>query len=472
MGVKKLLFILTLICSNFIFGQNINFLKSYGNTGYDYGRDIKQTLDTGYIATGSSSSFLSENADAFLLKVDSMGNFKWSYNYGGSGSDWSEKVILTHDSSFTIAGYTNSFGAGGFDFYMVHTNHSGVPIWEKTYGGSDWDKAYSLVQLEDSGFVLVGETYSYGAGGTDMYIVRTDKFGDTLWTQTYGGLADDYAKDVILDGDSIVVVGGTNSFGAGMSDGIILKYHIDGTLGWVKLAGKDRDDYFNSILTNEDYYLLGGSRSYHNAYGCECFNDFWIYKVDKLDYSIIADTSWDGEQVGNDIVNDITINANNDIFYGGSTTSWGSVDISEGKTEAFLGRMAFTYYTDATYVRNVGTMPFTSSGGVNMFILKIDEFNTEPISPLDMGYEDITLSFHSQEALKDIRVFPTLTTNTVYIEGLELLDEVFLINLNGQIIQKNIVNSNLIEISIVDNGMYFIKVVRNGQTFTRKIIKN
>ena len=194
--------------------------------------------------------------------------------------------------------------------------------------------------------------------------------------------------------------------------------------------------------------------------------------MDKLDYSIIADTSWDGEQVGNDIVNDITINANNDIFYGGSTTSWGSVDISEGKTEAFLGRMAFTYYTDATYVRNVGTMPFTSSGGVNMFILKIDEFNTEPISPLDMGYEDITLSFHSQEALKDIRVFPTLTTNTVYIEGLELLDEVFLINLNGQIIQKNIVNSNLIEISIVDNGMYFIKVVRNGQTFTRKIIKN
>jgi hypothetical protein len=147
--------------------QNINFIKSYGNNGYDYGRDIKQDVDTGYIATGSSSSFTSENADAFLLKVDSLGNFKWSYDYGGQGSDWGEAVVVTLDSSYAIGGYTNSFGSGGFDFYLVRTNSVGVPLWEKTYGGSDWERAHDMVQLPDSGFVLVGETYSYGSG--NMY---------------------------------------------------------------------------------------------------------------------------------------------------------------------------------------------------------------------------------------------------------------------------------------------------------------
>ncbi|MBK6526058.1 MAG: hypothetical protein IPG07_11245 [Crocinitomicaceae bacterium] len=87
--MKRLIVIFYLIGICFqLDAQNIHFLKSYGNSGYDYGRDIKQTPDSGYIATGSSSSFVGANADLFLLKIDSLGNFKWSYNYGGSDSDW------------------------------------------------------------------------------------------------------------------------------------------------------------------------------------------------------------------------------------------------------------------------------------------------------------------------------------------------------------------------------------------------
>ena len=140
--MKKLSLILLLLTAYFAEAQNINFIKSYGNNGYDVGKDVKQDLDTGYIATGSSSSFNSADADVYLLKVDSMGNFKWSYNYGGTGSDWGEKVMLTPDSAYAIAGYTNSFGAGGFDFYLIKTDKFGNPEWERTYGGSDWDKAH------------------------------------------------------------------------------------------------------------------------------------------------------------------------------------------------------------------------------------------------------------------------------------------------------------------------------------------
>ena len=185
--MKTIFLVCFIALTSISLSQNIHFIKSYGNNGYDFGRDIKQDIDTGYIATGSSSSFWSANADAFLLKVDSLGNFKWSYNYGGTGSEWGEAVLPTSDGGYAVGGYTNSYGAGGFDFYFVKTNEFGVPQLEKTYGGPDWDKAYDMVQLPDSSYILVGETFSYGNGNNDVYIVRIDQYGDTIWTQSYGG---------------------------------------------------------------------------------------------------------------------------------------------------------------------------------------------------------------------------------------------------------------------------------------------
>ncbi|MEZ4924049.1 MAG: hypothetical protein R2780_12830 [Crocinitomicaceae bacterium] len=170
--MRRVLFVISVLGWLSSYSQNINFIKSYGNDGYDYGKDIKQDLDTGYIVTGSSSSFLSGDADAFLLKVDSIGNFKWSYNYGGPGSDWGESLVLTSDSGYAIGGYTNSFGNGGFDFYLIKTDINGTPLFQKTYGGSDWDQAYDVTQLDDSGFVLVGKTYSYGNGLSDIYMIK------------------------------------------------------------------------------------------------------------------------------------------------------------------------------------------------------------------------------------------------------------------------------------------------------------
>src|SRR5690606_3590882 len=108
--MKQILTLIIIFLSVVVSAQNIHFIKTYGNSGYDYGRDIKQDIDTGYIATGSSSSFTSGTADAFLLKVDSLGNFKWSYNYGGSGADWGESVVVLEEGGYAIGGFTNSFG--------------------------------------------------------------------------------------------------------------------------------------------------------------------------------------------------------------------------------------------------------------------------------------------------------------------------------------------------------------------------
>ncbi len=493
--MKRLIVIFYLIGICFqLDAQNIHFLKSYGNSGYDYGRDIKQTPDTGYIATGSSSSFVGANADLFLLKVDSLGNFKWSYNYGGPDSDWGNELVITHDSTYAVAGYTNSFGAGGFDFYLVRAGEFGMPIWEKTYGGSDWDKANSLVQIPaDSGFVLVGETFSYGAGGKDIYIVRTDKNGDTLWTKTYGDTDDDWATGVIVDGDSIVVCGGTESYGAGMSDGIILKMDLNGNIGWVKVVGMAQEDYFTNIIRHSVYYYLSGSKSY--TYSTD-YNDFWVYKMLRNGGAQIADTTWDGDQFGHDIAHDIVVDPlAGVIFYGGSTTSWGSADVTSGVSDCFISKLDAGYGW-MPYVQNfgdlgsdvlygmdycydkgliaIGDLDKYSTGGNNVLIVKIDKINTYGYISLlaEVSFENITLSAAELQISNGISVYPNPSQHEIYLEGFDKITSIELYDMQGNLCLFSDSSETLLNIQHLNPGTYILKISSETTSHVVRIVKS
>ena len=492
--MRKLGLVISLLTAIHLNAQNITFIKSYGNSGYDVAKDVKQDLDTGYIATGSSSSFVSAQADAFLLKVDSLGNFKWSYNYGGEGSEWGEKVIITNDSAYALAGYTNSIGNGGFDFYLVKTNSEGTVEFEKSYGGTDWDKAHGLVQMPDSGYVMVGETYSYGSGGTDAYIIRTNKNGDTLWTRVFGGPEDDYANDVLIDGDSIVVVGGTESFGAGMADGLILKYHMDGTLGWSQVNGKEREDYYTSIVKNTSgEYFLGGTRHYYfDQTGW--LGDFWIYNITSDGQILNADTSMTGGTHELEIAHDIAIDDNDNIFWAGETKSFGYSTIDNEK-DAYLGKLLNNYY-EGNYIKNFGeagedvaygmdicydlgivacgNLHFASTGGNNMFIARVDRFNTVGLFYVttDIITDNITLSYDELIATDELKLYPTLVDDLITLEGFNQDPEIKIYNSIGQLVNQPAVNGSQINVSILSPGFYISLITYENQTFTHRFYKN
>ncbi|MBD3635935.1 MAG: T9SS type A sorting domain-containing protein [Crocinitomicaceae bacterium] len=492
--MKGILSISALLFFCIVYGQNINFLTTYGNSGYDIAKDIKQDLDTGYICTGGSSSFYPDNGEAYLLKVDSLGNFKWSYNYGGSGSEWGESVVVTNDSAYALCGFTNSFGNGGFDFYLIKTLNDGTPEFEKTYGGTDWDKAFDLIQMPDSGYVLVGETYSYGQGNGDIYMIRTDKLGDTLWTRTYGGTENDYAKAVILDGDSLVVVGGTESFGAGMSDGIILKYHIDGSLGWVQYVGKERNDFFTSIVKNPgNEYFIGGSRHYY--YDQTGFlADFWIYNITDDGNTLLADTSLTGGSHEVEIAHDITVDMVDNIFYGGETKSFG-YSLNDNKPDAFLGKLLNNYYQSA-YVNNFGhagedvlyaidfcydlgivgcgKLKYGSSGGMNMFIVRVDKFNSgggiSVLNELDSSI--ITLSYEEMIHAEELLIYPTVVESNLNFSGFPPNANVMVTSMNGQIVIPNEKLKMVMDLSELAPGLYIVTIIADDQRYSHKIIKN
>src|SRR5687767_14211712 len=145
--------------------QAIRWERVYGGPSQDYGRFVQQTSDSGYIVAGSTSSYTG-NTDEYLLKTDVNGKFKWHKIFGGANVEWARCVKQTPaDSGYIFCGYTNSFGNGGYDVYLVKTDSAGNMLWQKTFGGTDWDFGYSVDITYDGGYVIAGSTYSSGSGG-------------------------------------------------------------------------------------------------------------------------------------------------------------------------------------------------------------------------------------------------------------------------------------------------------------------
>ncbi|MBK7377902.1 MAG: hypothetical protein IPJ03_02680 [Ignavibacteriales bacterium] len=133
----------------------------------------------------------------------------WKKNFGlNTADDFGRSVIETSDGGIAIVGYTGSFGAGGNDLWLIKTNAGGDTLWTKTYGGTNEDFGYSIKQTNDGGFIIGGATYSYGVGGADFYLIRTDSPGDTLWTKTFGGVNDDFCLGLDIIDNGYILAGG------------------------------------------------------------------------------------------------------------------------------------------------------------------------------------------------------------------------------------------------------------------------
>jgi len=237
------------------------FQYTYGSIQNDVCNQVKVTKDKGYIMIGTTDGFCSGGGTNFYaVKVDSLGRHQWSNTYGGNESDEGYAVEPTFDSGYAFLGWTNSYGAGGYDVLLVKTDALGKVQWQKTYGGSDWDFGYDISQTADSGFVICGQTYSYGSGNGDVYVIRTDKNGDTLWTRTVGGAGYDIGNSVYVRNDSVyMIAGSTTSYGIGDTNLYLLKMNNKGVLEFDTTYGCTKTTVGSSIRGTQDGgYTIAG----------------------------------------------------------------------------------------------------------------------------------------------------------------------------------------------------------------------
>ncbi|NQT31163.1 MAG: Ig-like domain-containing protein, partial [Deltaproteobacteria bacterium] len=146
--------------------------QTFGGLSDDYGRSVAQSSDGGYIIAGYTWSYGAGSEDVWLIKTDADGNKEWDKTFGGSSIDGSDSVAETSDGGYIIAGETLSYGSGDFDVWLVKTDTNGNKEWDKTFGGSVYERGYSVAQTSDGGYIITGRTWSYGAGGYDAWLIK------------------------------------------------------------------------------------------------------------------------------------------------------------------------------------------------------------------------------------------------------------------------------------------------------------
>ncbi len=250
------------------------FFGEEGSSSDCSGISIIQVSDGGYLVAGYWKQNFSILKKAYIVKIDSSGNVLWDNSFGGTDEDYARSVCETSDGGFILAGGTKSYGAGGHDLYLVKTDSLGDSVWSKTYGGSTFDRANSIKETGDGGFII-GGTNSLGTQATDIWLLKTDSYGDTMWTKTYGDSSDDKCNDVELTSDGgYILAAQSGSYGAGSWDYWILKTDSMGDTLWTRVYGDSFVDIPKdvNVLRDGNYAVIGG----HDGF----VDDIWLLKLE------------------------------------------------------------------------------------------------------------------------------------------------------------------------------------------------
>jgi len=249
------------------------WIKTYGAANSDLSTCVQQTADGGYVLCGYTISAGSGDNDVLVMKFDQSGNLAWSSVFGGPGNDQASYVIQASDMGYIIAGQTNSFGADNFDAFTIKLDANGNLQWSKMYKWSNTEYSTSIVQTSDAGYILTGYSDSFGSGAYDVFSLKIDASGLIMWVRCYGGLLNDFGNSIKETPDAgYIIAGYTYSYGAS-GDAYVLKLYGDGVLNWSRIyGGSDLDAASEIQLSSNGYVVCGSSRSFTASEDALVFN--------------------------------------------------------------------------------------------------------------------------------------------------------------------------------------------------------
>jgi hypothetical protein len=479
--------LLFIFCLSTLTAQQTAFFRTYSMGLFDVGETVIPLNDTSYVVAGTTNVTGMNGTDMLLFKTNSMGDVAWWKNIGGAGIQSGKAAVMSADSSgYLITGYENNFGSTGYDIWLVKTDVNGNTVWDKTYGGNDWEVASAMGKLADSTYIIAGETYSFGNGQRDVYVIHLNGNGDTLWTRTFGGSADDVAKCLHIDRhNNILIVGDTKSFGAGNSDVYLIYMDANGDTLWTKTHGTPDDDFGYSA----DSYLDAGNQlsfgiGYTSYYAPDLAQNSYILLVDSANGTNI--TVQEQLEANPGILDRIEVKYDRpgifcyiaelkdaydhiSILYGSRTYSGlvynaGFVSYAGGGNESTkhndLAHTLDKGYIVTGYSENWGPGP------TSCFLLKTDTSLIAPNDP-QIGIENI------EEQM--VRVFPNpVVGDYFYVNSSEPILSVRILGINGQLTYNYSILKNAktitLERPLVEEGIYLLEITTDYGAVFRKII--
>jgi hypothetical protein len=483
----KKIYLLFMCCIGTLTAQQTTFFRTYSMGLFDVGEVVIALNDTSYVVAGTTNVTGMNGTDMLLFKTNGVGDVTWWKNMGGPGIQSGKAAVMAADSSgYLITGYKNNFDSTGYDIWLVKTDVNGNALWNKTYGGNNWEVATAMGKLADSTYIIAGETYSYGNGQRDVYVIHINGNGDTLWTRTFGGAADDVAKCLHIDRhNNILIIGDTKSFGAGNSDVYLIYMDANGDTLWTRTHGTAEDDFGYSA----DSYLDAGNQlsfgiGYTSYYAPDLAQNSYILLVDSATGANI--TVQEQLEANPGILDRIEVKYDRpgifcyiaelkdaydhiSILYG-SRTYYGLV-YNAGFVSYAGGGNESTKHNDLAHTLDKGYIVTGYSenwgpGPTSCFLLKTDTSLIAPNDP-QIGIENIEV--------QPVNIFPNPVVGTYYFvnAGSEILS-VKLYNMNGQLICDYSIQphskSLMLTAPETATGLYNIEIKTKETRVNKKIL--
>ena len=490
---------------------SIEWQKSLGGSGYDFGHSTQQTIDGGYIVVGRSNSTDGNvtgnhgDYDFWVVKQSNTGSIIWQKSLGGTWMEWARSIQQTTDGGYIVAGlsYSNDGDVtgnnGSSDFWVVNLDSLGAINWQKSLGGTGNDFAYSIQQTTDDGYIVAGSSSSTDGdvtsnhGFNDYWVVKLDSIGIIVWQKTLGGSSWDVATSIQQTTDGGYIVTGFSS----SSNGDITSYHggrdywvvkLDstGTTVWQKSLGGSGSDEARSIQQTTDggYIIAGNSNSTDgNLTGNHGNYDCWVVKL-----SNVGVVEWQkslggsGDDGGNSIqqstdggyvVAGYTNSTDGDIIGNNGGYDYWVVKLSS------IGNIIWQKALGGFGSDAATSIQQTSDGG---YIVAGDSYSTNgdvtgnngivdywvvKLSP-SVGVSEIT-------AFNEFNVYPSPTSSQITLKvNANLVGAVYTIYDNmGKVVMSGKINTEntVIELDNLSNGIYLFTIGENSQQ-TFKVIKN
>lgn len=501
--MKKVLFLLILLAPVLRMNSqspSIQWQNAIGGTNIEDAYSIKQTSDGGYIVAGDTYSNDGDisgnhgNYDYLVVKLNNLGIIQWQKSLGGTGDDRAKCVQQTSDGGYIVAGFSQSIDGnvtvnnGASDYWIVKLDNMGIIQWQKSFGGSADDWAFSIQQTMDGGYIISGVSSSNDSdvsgnnGSLDCWVVKITSLGIIQWQDSYGGTYGEWGLAIYqtIDG-GYIISGQTDSNDGDISgnhggyDYFVLKIDNLGIIQWQKSYGGTGTDYLvYSILQTQDkgYILSGSSNSIDGDITLNYSGyDYWVVKTDSLGI-IQWQKSYGG--TGDDFGNYINQTSDRGYILAGQTNSnnidftgnHGGADFGIIKIDSLgvvqwkkclggtgdEGAQAIQQTSDDSYIitgttsSNDGDVSGNNGGG-DCWVVKLNPF---------VGIDE-------QEAYQSVNIFPNPSNGQFTYSGLEKESKIEVFDITGKIIYQSIANSDFETINISDKatGIYFYRVTKN-----------
>ena len=290
--------------------NQLQWQRTIGGSGNDVATAVRATADSGFIVAGYSNSNDGDirgnhgGYDFLVVKLDKNDSILWQKSIGGNGDDFATDIKQTNDGGFIVAGYSNSSDSlvsgnhGANDFWMVKLTADGTIQWQKSYGGTSDDKAISIQQTSDDGYIVAGFSNSNDGdltnnnGNNDFWLIKLTANGTLQWQKSLGGSSNDFATAVLqsIDGGYMVVgytfsIDGDVTNNHGNTDYWLVKLDGNGNLKWQRTYGGSENDYARSVIQTKDGgYLVGGYTASidGDVTSNQGMDDEWVIRTDSL----------------------------------------------------------------------------------------------------------------------------------------------------------------------------------------------